>query len=181
MIKYFIDKTNYLPIDSGMTHHLDVFYQKTELILEDDFIKLIAEDKQIDSQTYSSKFYRNEHFDDHYITLQIKADPVKRIYTRQVGSLLEFLGDIGGLIEIVFITVAGIMTYVIDRKFKAEIITDMYKVQKYSRDISEYYESNTAFENKKKHEITSESSDSDFDKKKDKEMSGSSSSSSFSS
>ena len=51
MIKYYLDKTNYLPIDSKMTQELDIFYQKTELLIEDNYMKLIAEEKQIDSQT----------------------------------------------------------------------------------------------------------------------------------
>ena len=96
--------------------------------------------------------------------------------------MLEFLGDIGGLIEIVGLTIATVMAFIVERRFYGAVISDMYKVQKYTRDNSEYYKSDTAFENKKKHVITSESSDSDERRRKSKRRKDvSSSSSSFSS
>ena len=55
--------------------------------------------------------------------------------------MLEFLGDIGGLIEIIFLAVAGFMVFITERNFKAAMISDTYKVQKYSRDQSEFYQS----------------------------------------
>ena len=64
-----------------------------------------------------------------------------RVYHRSVGSMLEFLGDMGGLIEIVFLFVSGVIYLVLDRNFKAAIISDTYKVQKYNRDESEFYKS----------------------------------------
>ena len=45
----------------------------------------------------------------------------------------------GGLIEIVFLFVWVVVSFVIDRNFKAAIISDTYKVQKYNWDKSEYY------------------------------------------
>ena len=80
-----------------------------------------------------------------------------RVYNRSVGSMLEFLGDMGGLIEIVFLFVAGVIYLVLDRNFWAAIISDTYKVQKYSRDESEFYKSKKDRENKGTHAITSES------------------------
>ena len=84
----------------------------------------------MNSTEFSNKFYHTDELntDKEYVTVHLMADPVKRIYSRQVGSLLEYLGDIGGLIEIIFITVAGVMGFIIDRNFKAAIIKDMYKV-----------------------------------------------------
>ena len=55
--------------------------------------------------------------------------------------MLAYLGDVGGLIEIVFLTIGGSMAFIIDRNFTAAIIRDVYKVQKYTRDHSEYYKS----------------------------------------
>ena len=58
--------------------------------------------------------------------------------------MLEFLGDMGGLIEICFLIVWGLIAVLIERNFKAAIISDTFKVQKYSSDKSEYYNSFTA-------------------------------------
>ena len=80
-----------------------------------------------------------------------------RVYNRTIGSMLEFLGDMGGLIEIVFLFFAGVIYFVLDRNFTAAMITDTYKVQKYSRDESEFYKSQKDRENKEIHAITSES------------------------
>ena len=86
--------------------------------------------------------YHNQHTYEEVIrpsnprhaTIYLRADHTKNIYNRSVGSMLEFLGDIGGLIEIVFLTVASCIVFITERNFKAAMISDTYKVQKYSRD-----------------------------------------------
>ena len=51
----------------------------------------------------------------------------------------------------------GLYDQVAKRNFKAAIISDAYKVQKYSKDKSEYYNSKTALQSRKIHKLTSES------------------------
>ena len=53
---------------------------------------------------------------------------MRNIHIRSVQSMLEFLGDMGGLIQIVFLFVFGVVGFIIDRNFKAAIISDAYKV-----------------------------------------------------
>ena len=89
--------------------------------------------------------------------MNIRLDPVKNIHIRSVQSMLEFLGDMGGLIQIVFLFAWGFVAYFVERNFKAAIISDTFKVQKYHRDKSEYYQSTTAQQTKKLHKLTSES------------------------
>ena len=90
--------------------------------------------------------------------MYLRSDPATRVYHRSVGSMLEFLGDMGGLIQIVFLFFTGGMYLILDRNFKAALISDTYKVQKYNRDKSEFYQSEKDRENKKSHAISSESS-----------------------
>ena len=71
--------------------------------------------------------------------------------------MLEFLGDMGGLIQIVFLIVYLPVSFIVERNFKAAIISDAYKVQKYHADTTEYYESKTDARQKKTHKLTSES------------------------
>ena len=53
--------------------------------------------------------------------------------------MLDYLGDIGGMYGIVLVFFSGMTGFIIDRKFKAAIISDTFKVQKYHRDVSEFY------------------------------------------
>ena len=50
---------------------------------------------------------------------------------------------------------------IVERNFKAAIISDAYKVQKYHRDNSEFYKSATEATTKKLHKLTSESESTD--------------------
>ena len=61
-------------------------------------------------------------------TIYIRHGRTKKLYFRSVGSMLEFLGDLGGLIEICFIVVSGMIFFITERNFKAAMISDTYKV-----------------------------------------------------
>ena len=49
------------------------------------------------------------------------------------------------------------MGFITSRHFKAAMLSDTYKVQKYSRDLSEFYKSKKAWKDEKEHKITSPS------------------------
>ena len=63
-----------------------------------------------------------------YLSIYFRTHPVKKIYNRSVGSLLEFLGDMGGLVEIILLFFSGIMSFIVARDFRAAMISDTYKV-----------------------------------------------------
>ena len=64
----------------------------------------------------------------------MRAEHKFRIYKREVHSILDFLGDIGGIIEIV--GVIGFVTTIsfVSRSMNAEVIKEAYNVQRYNRD-----------------------------------------------
>ena len=62
------------------------------------------------------------------VKMYIRHARTKKIYFRAVGSMLEFLGDIGGLIEITFLCVSGMIFFITERNFKAALISDTFKV-----------------------------------------------------
>ena len=103
---------------------------------------------------YDSAFHEDKAI---LYSLYLRHDPVMTIYIRSVQSMLEFLGDIGGLIQIVALFVFGFVGFIIERNFKAAILSDVYKVQKYHRDNTEFYKSATEAISKKTHKLTSES------------------------
>ena len=66
---------------------------------------------------------------------------MSREYRRETYSLLEYLGDLGGLIDIIFILIAALVNTIIERQFNAAILGQTYQVQTYNQDQSEFYES----------------------------------------
>ena len=70
--------------------------------------------------------------------MNIRLDPVKNIHIRSVQSMLEFLGDMGGLIQIVFLFAWGFVAYFVERNFKAAIISDMQQLTFKNRKILKY-------------------------------------------
>ena len=138
-----------------------MFFKKSEVVFDDSAFKLFQSEKQAHIFEFDNRYQYDEiNLDERpesYFKLYLRSDPTQVVYHRSVGSMLEFLGDMGGLIEIVFLFMGGIIFLIIDRNFKAELIRDTYKVQKYSRDQSEFYRSKKARESKVKHVITSES------------------------
>ena len=59
--------------------------------------------------------------------------------------------------EIVLLFFGGIMGVIIGRDFRAALISETYKVQKYSKDLTEYYKSEKAWKDDKVHTISTDS------------------------
>ena len=75
-----------------------------------------------------------------YAAFYLRSDEITKNYIRRTTSFLEFCGDLGGIQEILFVVFSSLIGYLIERKFDAKLVGDLYKVQTYSRDQSEYYE-----------------------------------------
>ncbi len=50
-----------------------------------------------------------------------------------------FLGDLGGLMDIIWVTGGWITAFLTMNSFLAELIKDSYLIQRYNHDTSEYY------------------------------------------
>ena len=78
--------------------------------------------------------------------------------------MIEYLGDIGGLIQIIMIVGTFFVGFIIERQFLAAMVRDTFQIQRYFDDQSEYYK--TLQGNSQKHiknrlELTPESLSSD--------------------
>ena len=61
--------------------------------------------------------------------------------------MIDYLGDLGGLIDIIYI-IGGLLTLFLTRNaLQAALITDSYQIQKYNHDESEYYATRGGTEN----------------------------------
>ena len=79
----------------------------------------------------------------------MRSDEITKNYIRRTYSLLEFLGDIGGIHEILFVILGSLIRFMIERNFNAKLVSDLYKVQKYAVDQSEYYPAQSETNEKK--------------------------------
>ena len=86
--------------------------------------------------------------DNELYTMYLRASPSTRTYSRISYTMLNYLGDLGGLIDIVWILGGVITAILIRNKFEAAVISDSYQIQKYNRDYSEYYSSSNSVKEK---------------------------------
>ena len=71
--------------------------------------------------------------------------------------MLDYLGDLGGIFEIVYLLAYLLTAKIIQRLYYAAMVAHTYAIQHYNRDTSQYY-SSTTFKNT----LTSESDDADW-------------------
>jgi len=55
-----------------------------------------------------------------------------------VGTILDFFGDLGGLLEIVLGTGSLVTFAFVNRQFNASLVKEVYQVQRYTRDKSTF-------------------------------------------
>ena len=76
-----------------------------------------------------------------YISIFFRADSEQRFYKREGYDMLTFLGDLGGLFDIIMIIGWGLTSIFAGNLLTAALIGEVYKIQNYFRDSSEFYES----------------------------------------
>ena len=76
--------------------------------------------------------------DKNYINIFLAADNKLRIYKREVTKIMDFLGDIGGIIEIVLAIGLLVTSAFVTRSMNAEMIKEAYTVQRYERDSTQF-------------------------------------------
>ena len=71
--------------------------------------------------------------------MYLRVSSLQRIYARSSYTMMAYLGDLGGLIDIIWITGALITTILTKNLFEAAMIKNSYKIQKYTHDDAEFY------------------------------------------
>ena len=63
-----------------------------------------------------------------YVKLYFRADAKHRVYEREVESIVDYMGDIGGILEVV--SMFGIMLtgFFVQRALKSEMVKEVYQV-----------------------------------------------------
>ena len=63
-----------------------------------------------------------------YVQIYFRADAERRIYKREEYDMLTFLGDLGGLIDVVLLVGWSLTSLFASRLFQAALITQAYKL-----------------------------------------------------
>ena len=65
----------------------------------------------------------------------------RRAYSLNPYNILDLLGDIGGLLDIVMAFGMLLTVSEVEKAFKRTLLRDVYQVQDYTKDYSEFYPS----------------------------------------
>ena len=66
--------------------------------------------------------------DRQYFNIYFNAGDQKKFYKREKYDILSYLGDLGGIFDILFILGSGATTFFSSRLFLASLISKAYKV-----------------------------------------------------
>eukprot|EP00347_Sterkiella_histriomuscorum_P019663 403340763 len=132
-IKPFIDDSLFFELESKRINKANFYIQSQEAELEDDLIQFGQSEVINFHQVENVRTYDDNYSDqDGYIAaIYMRFDNKFDTYSRKVYSILELLGDIGGLqgslMAIGFVFVGFIST----RMFYSDIMQKIYQVRKY--------------------------------------------------
>ena len=159
VVSYSQDFTYFKVLDPGNTQSSNVFFMESIINLKDNILDIFDTEefdvpifevsKRVD---YSSVIPHNSRLAKReYISIFFRADSENRFYKREGYDLLTFLGDLGGLFDICMIMGMSLTSIFAGRMFTAALIRSAYRVQKYFRDSSQFYETTS------RHKLTTES------------------------
>jgi len=81
-------------------------------------------DKVVEKRQYGSFYFR--------------LDDDSRYYERQTYSMLEYLGDLGGLADVMIFAGQIMCFFIVHRLFVGKLIKSVYHIQKYTNDWTDY-------------------------------------------
>ena len=93
-----------------------------------------------------SRFTQDEHDDLRkvYSSMYFRTAPTKRVYSKDPYKVLNLLGDMGGLLDIIMAFGVLITIGYVKRAFARSLLGDAYQVQSYSENLTEFYPSKSA-------------------------------------
>ena len=99
----------------------------------------IAESSESSASSIDSLNGETSHSDVYF-----RAASKKRVYSMDPYKILDLLGDMGGLLDIIMAFGVLITMQIVKKAFAISLLSDAYQVQGYTEDNSEYYESQKA-------------------------------------
>ena len=100
--------------------------------LQDEYVEYFSE--QINSQVVEENQYNKHMRDKTYISFFFRLDDKFRIYKRRTDNIMDFLSEIGGILEIVLAVGFFVTSPFVTRHMNTEMVNAVYHVQRYSKD-----------------------------------------------
>ena len=64
-----------------------------------------------------------------YVTFYLRQDEQKRLYKREEYDILTYLGDMGGLLDIILLFGVFLSSKFVNRLFHAALVKQTYRIQ----------------------------------------------------
>ena len=135
-------------IDPQSTQGTNMFFMQSEISLKDNVWDIFDQYETEEPMFETSKSINYNQVipagtpiaKREYISIFFRADSEQRFYKREGYDMLTFLGDLGGLFDIIMIIGWGLTSIFAGNLLTAALIGEVYKIQNYFRDSSEFYE-----------------------------------------
>ena len=114
----------------------NIFFMKSSVILQDNpFDILEQEEVEIDIFQEKQRYEYQQRItsetkveDREYVKIYFRAENARRVYQRQGYDILAYLGDLGGLLDVLLV-VGKVMTAIFTSKlFIAALISEAYRI-----------------------------------------------------
>ena len=136
-IKLMTDSSQVLQIDPYRQQKQDIFFSKSEIDFQDKwtFVQLDSEGDPFIEYQVGSPWNEaiNTDLDNRnealvYSSIYFRAGSKYRIYSLGPYNILDLLGDMGGLLDIVFILGAVITFFFVKDAFESSLLSETYQV-----------------------------------------------------
>ena len=136
-VQYVQDSQTYHMIDPWHKQNENIYFVKSEMRLKDNYWDLfeLAEHELYFFEKSYSRYYPSyisptkDVADREYVSVYLRADNKMLLYKREEYDLLTYFGDIGGLLDFVFLFGWAVSTAFVTRLLHASLIKSAYRVQ----------------------------------------------------
>ena len=119
---------------SSFTQKTDLFLMNSEISVKDDAYDILDQDQV--EYSVIEEHMRQEHYTvvdsdredsttsvaKSYIEVNLRAASIKRVYKREVVDVLTYLGDLGGLLDVLLVVGQMLTSIVASKLFTAALI-----------------------------------------------------------
>ena len=108
----------------------NVFIMRNEVDLEDDIFQVGQKKEGHFAGVENTRVYDDAYMEEDgtYATIYFRIDSKYYVYSRDVYTVLEFLGDVGGLQSALVVCGYFVITFITKKLFLSSLIRQMYHI-----------------------------------------------------
>ncbi|CDW89839.1 UNKNOWN [Stylonychia lemnae] len=131
-IKYFIDDTFFFELEASKAKKQNIFLQLQEATMEDDYLQFGQKKLKQFHQVVNQRSYDDGYQDEkgYIVAIYLRLDSSYNMYRRKVYSVLELLGDLGGLYRSLYIIGLWFVGSIAHHLFLSDVMNKIYQVRK---------------------------------------------------